>query len=82
MLTLFTLTDFSHISTAVSANCQSHFLYHSARRFNTGKQATEISIAKQDKNRLLFFAKWINVFMCVCPTLSISETADRFSRTW
>ena len=68
MLSVFTLIDLSHIKTAVSANCQSHFLYHSARRFDTGKQATEISIAEQDKKkfRFFFFIKWINVCVCVC----------------
>jgi hypothetical protein len=80
MLNLFTLNDFSHISTAVSSNCQSHFLYHSARRFNTGKQATEISTAKQDKKAdyLFFFVKWINVCMCVCvqPFQPLKELTD------
>ena len=72
MLTVFTLIDLSHIKTAVSANCQSHFLYRSARRFDTGKQATEISIAEQDKYIIIIIIiiiiKWIN--MCVCGCVS------------
>lgn len=84
MLSVFTLIDLSHIKTAVNENCQSHFLYHSARRFDTGKQATEISIAEQDKKkfRFFFFYKMDKCMcVCVCPTLSASKTADRFSRT-
>jgi hypothetical protein len=67
------LTVFSHIKTAVSTNCQSHFLYHSARRFDTGKQATKVSTAEQKKIRL---KKWINVCVCVQPFHSLKQVID------
>jgi hypothetical protein len=64
ILTVFTSIDFSHIKTAVSTNCQQHFLYHSARRFDPGKQATEISIAEQNK-KFQFFKNKMDKCVCV-----------------